>query len=117
MSPKFRTLLILIAIVVPLDQLTKYLVVSHVPYGGYAVPFQALEGFFHITHSRNAGAALGLAQNVHVYFFVALTGVALILIGSFFRRIDAADRLSAVSLRLIVARALGHMLHRVGPRA
>ena len=113
MSPKLRTLFILIAIVVPLDQLTKYLVVKNVPWGGYAVPFQALEGFFHITHSRNPGAALGLAQNVHVYFFVALTLVALGLIGSFFRRIDANDRLSAVSLGLIVAGAMGNLLDRV----
>jgi signal peptidase II len=113
MSPKLRTLLILIAIIVPLDQLTKYLVVTHVERGGYVVPFAALDGFFHITHSRNPGAALGLAQNVHVYFFVALTLVALALIGSFFRRIDAADRLSAVSLGLIVAGALGNLLDRV----
>jgi len=113
MSPKLRTLLILLAIVVPLDQLTKYLVVTHVPYGGYAVPFASLEGFFHITHSRNAGAALGLAQNVHVYFFVALTAVALVLIGSFFRRIEPGDRLSAVSLGLIVSGAVGNMLDRI----
>jgi signal peptidase II len=113
MSPKLRTLLFLIAVVVPLDQLTKYLVVTHVPYGGYAVPFAALDGFFHITHSRNPGAALGLAQGVHVYFFVALTGLALLLIGSFFRRIDAADRLSAVSLGLIVSGALGNMFDRI----
>jgi signal peptidase II len=113
MSPKLRTLVILIAVIVPLDQLTKYLVVSNVEQGGYMVPFAALEGFFRITHSRNPGAALGLAQNVHVYFFVALTLVALGLIGSFFRRIEAGDRLSAVSLGLIVSGALGNVLDRI----
>ena len=113
MSPKLRTLLILIAVIVPLDQFTKYLVVSHVEQGGYVVPFAALDGFFRITHSRNPGAALGLAQNVHVYFFVALTLVALGLIGSFFRRIEAGDRLSAVSLGLIVSGAMGNLLDRI----
>jgi signal peptidase II len=113
MSPKLRTLAILISVIVPLDQLTKALVVRNVPYGGYAVPFQALDGFFHITHSRNPGAALGIAQGVNVYFFVALTLVALVLIGSFFRRIEAADRLSAVSLGLIVSGAIGNLLDRV----
>jgi len=113
MSPKLRTLLILVAVIVPLDQFTKYLVVTNVEHGGYAVPFAALEGFFRITHSRNPGAALGLAQGVHVYFFVALTLVALGLIASFFRRIDAADRLSAVSLGLIVSGAMGNLLDRI----
>jgi signal peptidase II len=113
MSPKLRTLLILVAVIVPLDQLTKYLVVTNVEHGGYAVPFAALDGFFHITHSRNPGGALGLGQGVHVYFYVALTIVALGLIGSFFRRIEAGDRLSAVSLGLIVSGALGNLLDRV----
>ena len=103
----------MIAVIVPLDQLTKFLVIENVERGGYAVPFAALDGFFRITHSRNPGAALGLAQNVHVYFFVALTLVALALIASFFRRIDANDRLSAVSLGLIVAGAIGNLLDRV----
>ena len=113
MSPKLRTLLILMAVIVPLDQLTKWLVVQNVPWGSYAVPFQSLEGFFHITHSRNPGAALGLAQNVNVYFFVALTCVALALILSFFRRIEPGDKLSAVSLGLIVSGAMGNLLDRV----
>ncbi|HKC51208.1 MAG TPA: signal peptidase II [Myxococcota bacterium] len=113
MSPKLRTLLILVAVIVPLDQFTKYLVVSNVEQGGYVAPIAALDGFFRITHSRNPGAALGLAQNVHVYFFVALTLVALALIGSFFRRIEAGDRLSAVSLGLIVSGAMGNLLDRI----
>jgi signal peptidase II len=113
MSPKLRTLLILMAVIVPLDQLTKYLVVSNVEHGSYVVPFAALEGFFRITHARNPGAALGLAQNVHVYFFVALTLVALGLIISFFRRIEPHDKLSAVSLGLIVSGAMGNLLDRV----
>src|SRR5262245_32674825 len=113
MSPKLRTLLILVAVIVPLDHLTKWLVVSNIPPGGYIVRFEALDGFLRITHSRNPGAALGLAQNVNVYFFVALTAVALVLIASFFRRIEPNDRLSAVSLGLIVSGALGNMLDRV----
>ena len=113
MSPKLRTLLILIAVIVPLDQLTKYLVVTNIEHGSYAVPIAALDGFLRFTHSRNPGAALGLAQGVHVYFFVALTLVALGLIGSFFRRIEPNDRLSAVSLGLIVSGAMGNLLDRI----
>ena len=81
--------------------------------GRLHAPFAALDGFFRITTRAIPGAALGLAQNVNVYFFVALTLVALVLIGSFFRRIEPGDRLSAVSLGLIVSGALGNMLDRI----
>src|SRR5215510_1705577 len=113
MSPKLRTLLLILAVVVPLDQLTKQLVVTHIAPGDYIAPIQALEGFFRITHSRNSGAALGLLQNVGPYPFVALTGVALVMIGSFWRRIDAHDKLSAVALGLIISGALGNLFDRV----
>ena len=113
MTPKLRTLLILIAVIVPLDQLTKWLVESNIDPGSYIAPIASLDGFFRITHARNSGAALGLAQGVHVYFFVAIVCVALVLIASFFRRIDPHDRLSAVSLGLIVAGALGNLVDRI----
>ena len=113
MTPKLRTLLALIAVIVPLDQLTKSLVVSSIERGSYWAPFPALEGFFRITHARNPGAALGLAQGVPVFVFVALTTVALFMIGSFFRRIEPHDRLSAVSLGLIVSGALGNLTDRI----
>ena len=68
MSPKLRTLLVILAVVVPLDQLTKQLVVTHIAPGRLLRPVRrrstASSG---ITHSRNSGAALGLLQNVGPY--------------------------------------------------
>jgi len=113
MTPKLRTLLALMAVIVPLDQLTKSLVVTYVERGSYWAPIAALDGFFRITHARNPGAALGLAQGVPVFVFVTLTIVALVMIGSFFRRIEPHDRLSAVSLGLIVSGALGNVIDRI----
>jgi signal peptidase II len=113
MTPKLRTLLILLAVIVPLDQLTKWLVEANIEAGSYVAPIAALDGFFRITHARNPGAALGLAQGVHVWFFIVITCVALVLITSFFRRIEPGDRLSAVSLGLIVSGALGNLIDRV----
>jgi signal peptidase II len=108
MTPKLRTLLGVIAVVLPLDQLTKLLVTSNLEPGDYVAPFATLDGFFHITHSRNPGAALGLAQSLNGYVFVALSFVALGLLVSFFRRLPATDRLSALSLGLIIAGAIGN---------
>ena len=113
MTPKVRTLLALMAVIVPLDQLTKSIVAAYVERGSYWAPIAALDGFFRITHARNPGGALGLAQNVPVYVFVVLALVALAMIGSFFRRIEPHDRLSAVSLGLIVSGALGNLIDRI----
>ena len=110
MSPKLRTLLWLVVLIVPLDQLTKYWVSSNIAYGSY---IQVIDGFFRITHARNPGAALGIAQGAPIWVFIGLTLVALAMIGSFFRKIAANDRLSAVALGLIVSGAIGNLIDRV----
>jgi signal peptidase II len=110
MTPKLRTLLWLVAVVVPLDQLTKHWVSTNIPYGGH---IQVIEGFFRITHARNPGAALGIAQNAPIWLFIALTIAALAMIGSFFRKVPAHDRFSAFALGLIVSGALGNLIDRV----
>jgi signal peptidase II len=110
MSPKFKALLIIVAVVLPLDYLTKLWVVNHVsPFE----PIVVIDGFFRITHARNPGMALGLLQDVSVWVFVALTVVALVMILSFFRRVPSDDVLSAGALGLITAGALGNLIDRV----
>lgn len=110
MSPKLRTLLWLVVLIVPLDQLTKYWVSTHIPYGSYV---SVIDGFFKITHARNPGAALGIAQGAPIWVFIGLTLLALGMIGSFFRKIADGDRLSAVALGLIVSGAIGNLIDRV----
>ena len=110
MTPKLRTLLIVVGTVLPLDYLTKLWIVKNVV---PTDPIRVIPGFFSITHARNPGAALGLLQDVHVFFFIALTVVALGLILSFFRKADPQDRLSATALGLVLAGALGNLIDRV----
>ena len=62
MSPKLRALLWLVVLIVPLDQLTKYWVSTNIAQGSY---IQVIDGFFRITHARNPGAALGIAQGAY----------------------------------------------------
>ncbi|MEE8313221.1 MAG: signal peptidase II [Myxococcota bacterium] len=110
MTPKLRTLGIVICTVIPLDQLTKYWVATSVsPWE----PISVIDGLFRITHSRNPGAAFGLAQNLPVWVFVGLTLVALWMILSFYRGLEADDHLQATSLGLILAGALGNLSDRL----
>ena len=110
MSPKLRALLLVVGVVLPLDQITKYWIATNV---SPLDPIRVIPGFFSITHARNPGAALGLAQDVHVAFFIVLPLVALGLIVSFYRKVEARDRLSATSLGLVLAGALGNLIDRV----
>ena len=110
MTPKLRTLLVLAAVIVPLDQITKTWVAHSIPYGGRQ---EVIDGFFAITHARNPGAALGLAPDVPVIVFIGLTLLALGLIVSFYRRLEPDDRLSALSLGMILAGAIGNLIDRV----
>lgn len=113
MTPKMRTLLAVIAVIVPLDQITKSLVVANVERGSYWAPIASLDGFFRITHARNPGAALGFAQGLPVWVFVIMTTIALVMVYSFFRKLEPHDRLSAVSLALIISGALGNVIDRI----
>ncbi len=110
MTPKLRILGITLAVIVPLDQLTKYWVVKSVsPWE----PISVLDGLFRITHARNPGAVFGLAQGLPVWVFVALTLVALWMIGSFYRSVEADDRKQAAALGLILSGALGNLIDRL----
>ena len=93
MTPKLRTLLVIVAVVLPLDQLTKLWVATNV---SPSAPIQVIPGFFSITHARNPGAALGLLQNVPVLFFIGLTVLALALILSFYRKVDSDEEIDAL---------------------
>ena len=110
MSAKLKIVLILVLVILPLDQLSKWWIAANVsPFA----PIEVIPGFFRLTHARNPGAALGFFQNVHIGVFIALTVAALGLIWSFYRQVEDDDRLSAVSLGLIVSGAFGNLTDRV----
>lgn len=110
MSPKLRVLIGVVAVVLPLDQLSKLWIAAHIsPFA----PMPLIPGFFQLTHARNPGMAFGLWQGVPSPFFIAVTLIALVLIAGMFRGIDREDRLSAVSLGLIIAGALGNLADRL----
>ena len=110
MTGKLRVLLILSAIVVPLDQLTKYWVTSSIPQGG-AIP--VIEGFFSITHVLNPGIVFGLFQGGYVGIFLLLTALAVGLIFMFYRQLPDGDLISATALGLILGGAIGNGIDRL----
>jgi signal peptidase II len=104
----------LIAAIVLLDQVTKYLVVRHLDLHE-SVP--VIPGFLDFTHVRNTGAAFGLLNAVEfpgkpvVIALVAL--VALVVMAAYAAQLPAAHRLARTGLALVLGGAAGNLIDRI----
>lgn len=114
MTPKLRIFLALFAVTLLADQASKNLVVWYLP---YADQVEVVRGFFYLTHVRNPGAAFSFLADRPAWFrqpfFIGVTGVAIVIIVSFYRRLAPGDRLSAFALGAILGGAVGNLLDRV----
>jgi signal peptidase II len=104
----------LAAVVVALDQLTKYLVQkSLILWTGIDV----IPGFFSLVHSLNKGSAFGFMNHAgsvwQPYFFIAVTAFAIVIILNLLSKAPAGDKLFIISLGLILGGAVGNLIDRV----
>lgn len=106
--------------IVALDQLTKDWVVANVAFGERAGSWL---GFFHLTHTRNTGAAFGLLRDLRLDLgFTTIDGVQVLGIVSLLvaaaivlvlRRPVKLDRLTVVALGTLLGGAVGNGLDRL----
>lgn len=99
--------LIISILIVGLDQLTKYLIVKNVAYGGMVT---VIEGLFYITHSTNTGAAFGMFQNGRVVFIPLTFVFCAAMIFYMFKNNNTVLR---ISLALILGGAAGNLIDRM----
>lgn len=92
-----------------LDQLSKQLVLTHIPLGTRVV---LLPSFLSLTHVRNTGAAFGWLSGKTVVFYGAVLLIALAVV--YFRRdIVAAGGMAVFATALMMSGALGNMIDRL----
>jgi signal peptidase II len=108
-------LLLISALVIVADRLTKNWVSAHIPLGG-AIPI--IPRFLRITHWTNEGAAFSLFADTaspHVvrWALVAFTLVAVLIIFIVLLRLGNHLTLTTVALALILAGALGNVHDRI----
>lgn len=99
----------IVAFVIVVDQLTKYLAATHLkPIGSVTL----IKGVFHLTYTENRGAAFGILQN-HRWLFITFAIIAGIII--LYYLISHADEslLLKVSLSLILGGAIGNLIDRI----
>lgn len=100
--------IVIVAFVVFLDQLTKYLAVRYLmPIGSYPV----IKNFFLLTYVENKGAAFGMLQNKTLFFIVITLIVGAVLIYSMIKLPE--NSVYNYTLAMILGGAIGNLIDRV----
>lgn len=111
--PVFALAMTLSALIVGLDQLTKWAIVKWVPlYGKVSV-----NSFLNITHQENPGAAFSFladAAGWQRWFFTVLAiAVSVVIVVWLWRLRHSGQRVLTVGLALVLGGALGNVIDRV----
>jgi len=99
-----------------IDQLTKWLIQTHIPYGS-AVPI--IPGFFSLVYVSNTGAAFSIFQGNNFFFIalalVALTAVLFWLIRDQFnpKKEQRMSVIAKIAFSLFAAGIIGNLLDRI----
>lgn len=114
MARKLAILLPILIIGLALDLTSKLLILQSLPLGAQ-VPL--IKGLFNLVHVHNKGAAFGLLSNWSAdfarYFFIATTGVVLVVVGYLWWRLPPARWAATLGYSLIITGALGNLIDRV----
>lgn len=100
---------LLIAALVALDQLVKFLVRAHIPLGD-TVPF--LPGIMELTYVQNTGAAFNILQN-HTWILTIISlVVAAAVVAALLKRV-VSHPFGVVTLAVVLAGAVGNLIDRL----
>jgi len=107
---KFRYLIIT-AVVIALDQITKYAVSVRMQEGD---EIEVIRNFFAISYTKNPGIAFGMLNNGDVrWLLVTISVVAVMVVLYYMMRAPASNRLLLWSLALLSAGICGNLIDRV----
>lgn len=100
---------ILIAVIVGLDQWTKYLTVEHIkPIGTLPI----IPDVFHLTYVENRGAAFSILQGKRLFFVLLTLAVVAVILVLLYRKAKG-EPLLRVSLIMIAGGAIGNLIDRL----
>lgn len=114
MSTSFRSASTIVTAIVALDQLSKYLIDSSMT---LYQSREIISGVLALTYVRNPGAAFGLLAQAPAWFrqpfFYLTSGLAIVILGIFLRRLGERERLARLALVAILGGALGNLIDRI----
>ncbi len=92
------------------DQVTKLLVVQHIP---LQATQEAIPGLFHLTYVRNYGAAFSTMQGMRWLFVALFVVLTLALLWEYFKKPMPFSRLDRWLIAAVYGGGLGNMIDRV----
>ncbi len=114
MGKKYLYLLVISALLISFDQLTKLYIHTHFQLGESLV---VIKNFFNLTYVRNFGAAFGFLANSHPefreVFFLVMPPIALTIILYILRSVAESDRFQVIALSCIFGGAVGNYIDRL----
>lgn len=99
---------LIIAILIGLDQLSKYWVLNYLQEIG-SIP--VIQNVFHLTYVENRGAAFGMFQNNQMIFVVV--AIVASIFGLCYLHTKKMHSIGKVGIMLIISGAIGNLIDRV----
>ncbi|SCH14149.1 signal peptidase II [Romboutsia sp. 1001713B170207_170306_H8] len=99
---------IIIAILIGLDQLSKYFALNYLKDMG-SIPI--IQSIFHLTYVENRGAAFGMFQNNQIIFIIVASIAS--IFGLYYLHKKNMHIVGKVGILLIISGAIGNLIDRV----
>jgi signal peptidase II len=96
--------------IVAADQITKLLVLQHIPLYGH---MEAIPGLFHLTYAQNTGAAFSSFQGMRWMFVVLFAGLAALIVWEYFKKKMPFTTFERWCIAAIFGGGLGNVIDRV----
>ncbi len=115
MKKYFRDYAFLLGIagfIVVVDQLTKYLVRTLLPFAGSWSPFLWLEPYIRIVHWQNTGAAFGMLQGFGLVFAILAVFVSIAIL-YYFPRVPSSEWAMRLAMAMQLGGAVGNLIDRI----
>lgn len=107
-----RWLLLIAAIIVVIDQITKVLVRRYLPFGEMWSPWDWMMPYVRLLHISNTGAAFGMFKNANPVF-MALAVIVSAAIVYYYPRVPKEEKIVRFALSLQLAGAVGNLIDRI----
>ena len=113
MSSKTKRVVVLLAVIVAFDQLTKFIVDRNMPLH-HSIP--VIDNLFSLTYIRNTGAAFGFlagsAAAFRLPFLIVFSLVAIGFVVAMLRRLPERETGLVTALAFILSGAIGNLIDR-----
>lgn len=104
--------LLITAVVLAIDQLTKYMVSTRFTEDSPGT--DVIPGFFKISYTENPGIAFGMLNQENVrWILVAVSVIAILVVVYYMARAASSSRLLMLSLALLAAGIAGNLIDRI----